>query len=348
MAVATAAFAGGRALAQTTRGAAMPIDEGEFVNVNGYQQWIAIRGRDVRNPVLLFLNGGPGLGTASTAPLFEDWEKDFTMVLWDQPAGGGTSVKGQETGKGDGPLTIKRYVDDALTVAEWARGRLHKRQIALFGISWGTLLGLEMIHRRPDLFFAYAGTSQVVGPRGATVGYEMALKAARERGDAKAVEALQKVGPPPYARFEDFITRQSYVVPPGQPMTPAEKARTADMMKAFAAGPPPDARYVAYHQVPPGYDGVKVFLDTQRQLFQETWAWDAHHLGTSFKVPVFIFQGDNDINTPYVVAKDYFNEITAPKKAFETIAGASHNTMPFHDELLALLERYVLPLAPRA
>ncbi|MEO8113953.1 MAG: alpha/beta hydrolase, partial [Phenylobacterium sp.] len=205
---------------------------------------------------------------------------------------------------------------------------------------------LKMIKARQELFSAYVGASQAVGGSGNQLGYELALQAARARKDTAGVAALERVGPPPYRTFEDFLVRQTYSNPPGQPMSPAEVAATADVGRLMSA-PAPDARYIAFRTNPPGYEVFKVFFATQRALFQETWAWDAHHLGVTFKVPVFIFQGENDFNTPMRTAREYFDEIKAPAKAFEVIPGAGHNTPIFHAELLALLKKDVLPVIQR-
>src|ERR1700759_3826634 len=83
------------------------IDEGLFVDINGQPQWITVRGRDRRNPVLLLLHGGPGIAMSTRAPLFADWERDFTLVQWDQPGGGATFARNGPDGTG--PLTIPRF-----------------------------------------------------------------------------------------------------------------------------------------------------------------------------------------------------------------------------------------------
>jgi pimeloyl-ACP methyl ester carboxylesterase len=336
-----------RAMASEERISLGPIDEGEFVDVRGYPEWVAVRGDDRRKPVLLMLNGGPGVPTAPSEPVVREWEKDFTLVLWDQPGGGATQLKALADGKGEGEFTIDRYVRDALAVAQWAARRLGKRQIALFGISFGTILGLEMIRRRPDLFFAYLGTAQVVGGPGNLMGYQMALTAARKRGDTKAIADLERVGPPPYGRFEDFLTRQTYTNPPGLPPSPADAAATAEMTKRLAAPPTPGAHYLAPVAPPAGYNWWEAFLATQRKTFQEVFAWDAQRLGRVFKVPVFVVQGEDDLNAPTPAARAWFDQIEAPAKAFEIIPGASHNTLAFHDVLLKILEQRVLPIASR-
>jgi pimeloyl-ACP methyl ester carboxylesterase len=321
------------------------VDEGLFVDIDGQPQWVTVRGRDRRNPVLLLLHGGPGIAMSSQAPLFAAWERDFTLVQWDQPGGGATLARNGPNGTG--PLTIARFVADATAVAEWARDHLHARKIVVMGVSWGTILGLHLAARRPDLVAAYVGTGQVVdGPRGQTLGYDLALEAARRRGDAAAVAELEKAGPPPYTRFEDFIVRQKYVNPPGQPSSAAEKAAIAGAARIVAAPPPADARWVA-RGLPKmsTQDAVQAFLDAQKAAFQETGRFQAASLGLTFQVPMFFFQGEDDLNTPTALVREYEARIRAPRKALVLIPGAGHMAIVFHDQLLRLLDSHVRPLA---
>jgi pimeloyl-ACP methyl ester carboxylesterase len=322
----------------TTEDMRMPIHEGNFVELNGAPQWVSIRTQDRNNPVLLILQGGPGIPATVFSPIYFDWEQHYTIVQWDQPGGGATHARALAAG-GDGALTVERYVADALALTDYLRHRLEKPKIALMGISWGSRLGATMIHRRPELFSHYVGTAQVVsGPRGGRLGYDLALAAARTRGDQAAVAALTRVGPPPYARVEDFFVRQQYTNPPGQPFSPQELVANADVGRLMTATPP-DTTYLAQGMV--AYDGAAQFLAVQNALFQETWSWDITSLGRRFEVPIYVIQGENDWNTPAALAREWVETIQAPDKAFATIAGGTHNTVPFHNELLAFIKAHV-------
>lgn len=314
------------------------IDEGAFIEINGQEQWVSARGRDRRNPVLLILHGGPGFPISQWAPLLEPWEEHFTIVQWDQPGGGATY---QRNSADQGPLTIERYRRDGLAVAEWARDHLGARKIVLMGQSWGTVLGLEMVRARPDLFSAYVGTAQASAGFADPRTYEIVLEAARARGDAAAVAALEGVGPPPYATFEQFLTRQQFANLPA----PRETAQRAAMGHLYAPAPA-EARYTPH--LPP-YDFIGVFMATQRAMFAEMQAYDLRRsVGTRFEVPIFIFQGDSDLNTPAPLARAYFDEIRAPQKEFVLLEGVGHDTLVFAPELLALLNAHVRPVAVRA
>ena len=50
-----------------------------------------MRGRDLNNPILLFLHGGPGAPEMPTSWTFQNpWEDYFTVVQWDQRGSGKT------------------------------------------------------------------------------------------------------------------------------------------------------------------------------------------------------------------------------------------------------------------
>lgn len=317
------------------------IDEGRFVDINGVSQWITVRGHDRDNPVLLWLHGGPGVAMSGQAPLFFDWEKYFTIVQWDQPGGGATAAKNPGN---PGELSIERYVRDTIAVAEWTRQHLGSPKVVVMGISWGTLLGLELTHRRPDLVAAYVGTGQIVsGPAGSKMGYDMALADARARGEDAAVNELENAGPPPYTTFESFITRQKYVNPPGQKPSVEEAAAIAETRTLLAAPAPSDANYVG-PELPPG-DAVQAFLTTQAAMYQQTSAWDAaQRVGLEFDVPMYFFQGADDRNTPTPLVSEFVSQLRAPRKKLVVIPNAGHLTVVFHDRLLQLLNENVRPL----
>jgi pimeloyl-ACP methyl ester carboxylesterase len=160
-----------------------PINEEGFVQIGGIGQCITIKGDDKRNPVILFLHGGPGDAWSPFAnSWFGPWEKDFTLVQWDQRGAGRTYGK---TGPSIEPtMTIDRMVQDGIEVSEYLTKHLGKKKIILVGGSWGSILGIYMAKQRPDLFYAYVGMAQLVNERvGQAASYARVLQLARAAGD---------------------------------------------------------------------------------------------------------------------------------------------------------------------
>ena len=59
------------------------IEEVLPFKINGITQWISICGEDTRNPVLLYLHGGPGTPFLPISwTVGRPWEDYFTVVQW--------------------------------------------------------------------------------------------------------------------------------------------------------------------------------------------------------------------------------------------------------------------------
>ncbi|MEZ5320241.1 MAG: alpha/beta hydrolase, partial [Vicinamibacterales bacterium] len=219
----------------------MTIDEGTYLSIGGVDQWVALRGSDDANPLLLILSG-PGVALSAMAPFFAPWERDFTLAHWDQPGAGATFARNAAVGAG--PLSFERLARDGVGVAEWALRRAGSRPLVLLGLSAGTIVGLRMAQARSDLFAAYVGTGQVVHwGRQQRLAYDAVLRAARDAGRTADVAALEQIGPPPYANVASDVVLGTYA---GR-MTPAEQAAFASLDPTTAAAmrtPPPEARYL--------------------------------------------------------------------------------------------------------
>ncbi|HYS85005.1 MAG TPA: alpha/beta fold hydrolase [Bradyrhizobium sp.] len=289
------------------------IDEAMYVKIGGIDQWIQIRGQDRSNPVLLCLHGGPGGTWLPLTALFVPWEKEFTVVQWDQ-RGAGKTLEATGASVAD-TMSVDRMAQDGIEVAEFLRTHLHKDKIVLLGHSWGSILGIEMARKRPDLFYAYVGTGQVGDmPRSLQIGYAHALQRARATDDADAVKELESIGAPPFDSLEE-VERYFKVLETYE----AESDRTAvssSGLLIFAA--PGFSLWDIYNRFR-GLSGIPTW-----RLYKEILAADPSSSGLDFKIPVFFFQGSEDDVTPAPLVADYFEKILAPHKEMVLFEGEGH------------------------
>lgn len=297
------------------------IQAARFVNIGGIEQWITVRGEDLANPALLLLHGGPGSAMSGlTYEVLRPLEAHFTVVQWDQRGAGKTFGRHGKAGAGE--MSIERMVLDGIEVAEWARTDLGKDKLVLVGLSWGSLLGTEMVARRPDLFSAYVGTGQVVDMRrGEAVGYEALMARIQAKADAKAIAALQAIGPPPYPSRKALLAERRILFQHGSAEDRA-LLRALPLTLFTAPG-------LSLKDLVDNLRGAMFSIDV---LYDALMAYDIRHLGTRFEVPMIYLQGEGDIQTPTALVQEYFPEIEAPQKALVLIEGGAHMAMVTHLE----------------
>lgn len=130
----------------------------EQVMLGGSQQWILIRGVDVRNPVLLFLHGGPGMPTMYLAHDFQrELERSFVVVQWDRRGAGKSFAVGVSSQR----MSVSQEISDTLELIDQLRARFHQPKLYLVGFSYGSYLGILAAQRAPERLHAYVGIGQV-------------------------------------------------------------------------------------------------------------------------------------------------------------------------------------------
>lgn len=319
------------------------IDEGLFVDVHGVEQWITLRGEHRDNPVLLMIPG-PGAGFSALAPYFESWERDYTLAQWDQPRAGFTLAK--HGGADTQPYTFERLARDGIAVAEIICRRLGVRRIIVLGLSGGTIVALNLVKQRPDLFSAYVGTGQIVDwARQDAEGYRLLLRRARANNDTTMLTELEGIGPPPYKDTATDAIKSKYS---GAPTADEQRVMATLFPVVFGRiiSPPHDAHYLAKGlalsdmraAATAAYDAVREALIH----------FDARRLGLDFEVPMFCLQGAEDLMTVNDDVRDYVNELRAPHKELVLFEGCGHSAVFLRDAFLDKLNRHVRPALANA
>lgn len=300
------------------------ISEERFVEINGIEQWVTIKG-DPTKPVILFLHGGPGSVMSPYADnLYQAWEKDFLIVQWDQRGAGrtyGRNAPEELTPEflQANPLTLAQMADDGIALSEYLLEHLKKERLILFGTSWGSALGVAIATKRPELFYAYVGHSQIVNPSSDEGLYAKVQQLAAAANDTASLDKLSEIGKPPYARAR----------------TVGQLWRIVKKYESQNSQPAPESWFVES----PGYDNA---ADGQNRSDGDDYSFvnfvGGKVLGVSgmrtsidflksnldFQLPVYFIQGEEDLLTPKESTQQYFDRLTAPAKEYILLPKTAH------------------------
>jgi pimeloyl-ACP methyl ester carboxylesterase len=318
------------------------VDERISLRIGGVEQWLSIRGHDRRNPVLLFIHGGPASVTMPVSYTFQSpWEDYFTVVQWDQRGAGKTYAANAEQQMSPG-MTIAGMTDDAAQVVQYLRRHYGKRKIFLLGHSWGTVLGTRLAQQHPDWFYAYIGVGQVVNVRkNEEIGFAFALREAKADHNDKAVRELESLAP----------------YPGNAPLTLdriATRSKWETYYGGLAYGRKDFSFYADAEDLSPDYSQAE--LDaigkgstySLKHLLQPLLGVNFDDT-TDFRCPVILFVGQHDYTTSHELAEQWFDRIQAPSKHMVLFADSAHMVMQEQPgRFLMHLVTDALPLALKA
>jgi len=190
-----------------------------------------------------------------------------------------------------------------------------------------------MVRTRPDLFYAYVGTGQVAEEtRNWAVAYEALLSKAQATHKQQALDELNRVGPPPYNSGRGYQVQHKW----------SNRFEGADQFVYGTIGLTLVAPGGSVEDVNDSGDGQ---LLSGEKLFPQMKSLTMKDLGFEFALPVFFRQGMEDFTSPTALARQYLEEIKAPRKDFVLIPGGHFAVFMNSDQFLKELVVRVRPLA---
>ena len=285
----------------------------EPLTLGGVRQWLLVRGRSADSPLLLKLHGGPGQAEMATVGLNGLLEADFVVIEWDQRGSGKSGASIQPTAA----MNMGQLVADTIELTEHLRQRFGKRQVIIVGHSWGSVLGLMAVQRRPDLYNAFISTGLIANfAEGQQIAYRFLLAESQRRSNKKALTELTGLGVPPYAGAGGSAKWKrcaAWLGEFGGAWHSSEKFnRIGWMLSSIEYSWPEKLRFnrAAARSFDLLYtDLLSVnLIETVRQV----------------KVPVFFAGGRYDQMAPVEVAESYFSSLIAPSKEWVLFENSAH------------------------
>ncbi len=295
------------------------LTEKSFIEIGGVRQGFFIRAENPENPVILFLHGGPG---SPELPLLipyetsERLEKYFTVCYWDQRGAGMSFGNDIDTAT----MTVAQMVEDTREMTEYLKKRFDQEKIYLMGHSWGSYLGVKTIEKYPENYWAYIGIGQVTHQlESEKLAYDYMLRHATEIADKSAVKNLQKFD----KNAVDFPNLDYLTT---VRMTLMNKYgigimhENASMLKV--------AKEVMLFK---GYTLSEKQKYLRGAMFSQKYLWNniVHdnllETDASFRVPIYIVHGKYDYQVSHALAREWFDKINAPEKAFFTFENSAHS-----------------------
>jgi pimeloyl-ACP methyl ester carboxylesterase len=290
----------------------LAVSDKVLVDSGDTKLYVEIRGQKKTAPVVLFLHEGPGNSVgilAFQAYPGAELEKNCIVAYMHQrgvlrsPAVPASSQ------------TLANHVRDIDNVVEYLKKRFKKERVSIVGHSWGGVLGYLYVLQhgaKIDKLVAVAAPFDMASTQFAS--YEMTLQWARDTNTQLAVDALVRLGPPPYRTSQQLLEKT---------LISADAyggiAQNLDMNKVLAAG--------GLTEYDPRWgDSQTEISDAMHAEIQKI---DVENDVPRAATPLLLIGARNDAQVPYFSLKSGFDK-WGGKKEFVVFERSNH--IPFIDE----------------
>lgn len=284
------------------------IAEIKTISLGGYPQKVLLRGNNRESPILLYLHGGPGAGQMVLAPGYSsELEKHFVVAHWDQ-RGAGASCSGVNWST----LTLDQIVKDTIELAQKIG---NGKKIFVIGHSWGSLVGVRAVQQRPNLFYAYVGTGQLVHrDRQEKISYDWVVKQAKAVGDTEALKQLATIHPPYHTQAEFSLERRWLSKYHGDTY---QYGKEDALLPVKILGPEYTLLTKLRYQ--------KCFDTSLESFLADRLNVNLLRDVPELQVPIYFFLGRHDFNTPTSLVEEWAGQLRAPHVEIVWFEEAGHS-----------------------
>jgi len=292
------------------------IAEIRDIEINGVKQRILVRGKSLSNPILLHLHGGPGGPDRPLMNKNNNLEDIFTVCYWDQ-RGAGASYSNKIPIES---MNQDQMIKDGIEISKYLLTRFKKEKIYLEAHSWGTLFGIQMTFREPNLFYAYFGVGQGANSlESEQLSFDFVYQSAKDENDINTLNELKEIGRPPYVSDSEWVKN---ILIERRLLKKYEGPSTKKKLSMFTIYR--DFVFYPEYSISDKLKALKGSPFSLKNLWPEAKKTNLFENSIEFKIPIYIFQGKYDMTTVTSVSKKYYDAIEAPKKGYYIFENSAH------------------------
>jgi pimeloyl-ACP methyl ester carboxylesterase len=297
------------------------ISEKTFVKIGGVMQGMFIKGKNINNPVLLYVHGGPAFPNYflidKYAPGLED---NFTVCYWEQ-RGGGLSYSAEVTLES---MTFEQLTSDAIEVTNYLCKRFGKDKIYLMAHSGGTPFAIQAVAEAPQLYYAYIGMAQITRQsESEKIAYKYMIEQFTARGNTKVVEKFRQY---PVTESDSFIIPFNQSLVRDESMHALGIGTMRTMKSVFTGVFIPVWMCKAYTLKEKINIWKSKFIFIKKtKLIDQLFATDITTQVPKLEIPVYFFSGKYDLTVNVDLSRAYFEQLDAPLKGFYTFQNSAHS-----------------------
>jgi proline iminopeptidase len=292
--------------APTTAAKNLAVSDKVFVDSGDTKLYVEIRGQKKTAPVVLVLHEGPGNAIGILA--FEAYpgaelEKNYIVAYLHQ--------RGvlRSPAVPAAAQTLANHVRDIDSVVEYLKKRFGKEQISIVGHSWGGMLGyLYVTQHGAKINKLVAVTAPFNTAASQFASYEMTLQWARDANEQPAIDALVRLGPPPYRTSQELLQKT---------LLSADAyggiAKNLDMAKVLAAG--------GFAEYDPRWGDIQTEIGDA--MHAETQKINVEDEVARVTTPLLLIGARSDAEVPYFSLKTGFDK-WGGKKEFLVFERSNH------------------------